>query len=576
MVTSYAIKVPKLLLFLLVALHMGCDPAHDDWVPEGVLTSKPDSGLTTQTFDLMIDIPNLPTTQNEFYMRWDLNGDSLWDDSFTAYKTTAWRFYKPGIHRVKAEILTKDGQRLTLSRDITINQGYSPPHVSFTIDPPIGNYLTEFTFDGSATFDDEDSLETLRYRWDLNGDGVWDTDYSSNPIVKYVFKRSDLYSVQFSAVDPTGRTSNAIKSLEVNMIDERIHPDFTWSSLNGTVKDTFLLDASGTYYESDPSKVFTYTWYIFGEEKFGPFTDPVFPHVFKEYGQHKLILTVTDELDLSNSCTKELYVIRENKPPSPGIVLSTPYGNINTNFYFSAWPSSDDVTIPSEMLIRWDFEGDGIWDTGWTYEKTVFHQYLLPGTYWVTLEAEDEGGEKAMTKSRIMVSSSTAQTGYIRDMRDYKYYGTVRIGDQWWMSDNLDYRVDSKTYKEYRHIQECYDCDLYGAIYRVDVAIEYIQDGNNLCPHGWHFPTKEDWLELQKHIPVTGGRDAMMVGGMLGFNARYAGFAEVSFISTTVRNHFDNFQRQFYMGLQNDYDGVDFLWGDMRGFYYARCIKDEL
>jgi uncharacterized protein (TIGR02145 family) len=441
------------------------------------------------------------------------------------------------------------------------------------IDPPIGNFLTEFTFNGSATFDDEDSLSTLKYRWDFDGDGRWDTEYSSNPVVTNVFKMIGNYSIKFSAIDPSNRVSNETKILEVNMVDEHIHPDFMWSSRNGTVKDTFLLDASSTYHETDPAKVFTYSWYVYAEDKYGPFSDPIFPHVFREYGIHKLTLTVTDELGLSNSCTKEFYVTKENKPPEPGIELSTPYGNTNTSFYISAWPSRDDVNSPSELLVRWDFEGDGIWDSSWSYDKVMFHQFIVPGTFWITLEVQDTGGEKATTKVRVMVSSSNAQTGYIRDKRDGQYYGTVKIGDQWWMSDNLNYQIGPKM--GYPGLQFCIECDQYGSFYLGYKAVDFINAGNDLCPVGWRLPTKDDWLKLREHIPATGSRAAMMVGGSLGFNVRYVGDQDVSYLSATIRNYAYDSQRQFYMGLQNDYAGVDFLWGDLKAYYYARCLKDE-
>ena len=565
-------RVSITFFFPLAALLLGCNPDYSDWVPDVVLTVKPDSGLTTQKFQLMVDVPNLPTSQDEFYTRWDLNGDSAWDGSFSADHKTFWRFYKPGIHKFKVEILTIDGQRTVLSRDIIIKQGYSAPHASFVIDPPIGNFLTEFTLDGSATFDDEDSTSTLKYRWDFEGDGRWDTEYSSNPVVKHVFNAVGNYSVKFSATDPTNRGSMEAKGLEVNMIDPGIHPNFIWSSRNGTVKDTFFLDASTTFHETEPAKVFTYNWSIYAEDNYGPFTDPVFPHVFREYGMHKLILTATDERGLSNSCEKELYVIKENRPPEPGIELSTPYGNINTNFYVSAWPSRDDVDPPTELLYRWDFEGNGVWDTGWSDEMALFHQFNIPGTYWITLQSMDTGGEKGTTKVRIMVSSSAAQTGYIKDNRDNKFYGTVKIGQQWWMSDNLNYEVDPKMGYSF---QMCLD-EEYGSLYEGETAVDFINAGYGLCPKGWRLPTKEDFLELREYIPEIGGRDAIMIGGSLGFNVRYVGTKDVSYLSSTQRrNYVYKTQMQFYMGLQNDFEGVDFLWGNIEGFYYVRCIKDE-
>ncbi|MFO7616254.1 MAG: FISUMP domain-containing protein [Bacteroidales bacterium] len=572
MVTHPIKRIPWVLLILMAATLLACNPENGDWVPQVVMTVKPESGLTTQVFEFTVDITNLPSSQNEFYVRWDLNGDSIWDDSYSACKIIPWRFFKPGFHKYRAEILTKDGQQIVISKEITIDQGYSAPHADFEINPPIGNIFTEFTFDGSDTFDDEDSLSTLKYRWDFDGDGIWDTDYNSNPVEKHQFNKIGKYSVLFSAIDPTHRISNVTRSLEVNMIDERIHPDFTWSSRNGTVKDTFYLDASSSYYETDPNKVFTYSWYVFAEDNYGPFNKPVFPHVFSGYGVQKIILTVTDELGLSNSCTKELYVIKENIPPTPGIELSTPFGNINTSFYLSAWPSRDDVDPPSELLYRWDFEGDGVWDTGWSDAMALFHQFKIPGTYWITLQAMDTGGEKGTTKVRVMVSASAAQTGYIKDNRDNKFYGTVKIGELWWMSDNLNYEVDPKMDYSF---QVCLD-EEYGSLYEGYTAVDFINAGYRLCPQGWRLPTKEDFLELRDHIPESGGRDAMMIGGSLGFNVRYVGKDDVIYLSSTQRrNYVYETQMQFYMGLQNDFEGVDFLWGNIKAYYYVRCIKDQ-
>ena len=125
-----------LLLIGAAVLLPGCRKDRTIWKPNGLLVMKPDSGLTTQTFDFRIDIPNLPTSQDEFYVRWNLNGDSVWDASFTAFPTITHRFYQKGTHKIKAEILTEDGQRFSLNRNVRVDQGYSAPHALFTVDPP--------------------------------------------------------------------------------------------------------------------------------------------------------------------------------------------------------------------------------------------------------------------------------------------------------------------------------------------------------------------------------------------------------------------------------------------------------
>ena len=599
MARRYSIRI---FLFLMVAIAILIPSCHKEqfaWTPEVLLVMKPDSGLTTQTFDFRVDIPNLPTNQQEFFLRWDMNGDSVWDAAFTACPTLSYRFYQKGSHKIRMEILTKDGQRLALNKNIRVDQGYSAPHSAFTIDPPESNYLTEFTFDASSTFDDEDAFSSLQFRWDFEGDGVWDTNSSSDPIVKHTFKRLGNYSVRLSVTDPTKRIAVESKMLVVNLHDELIHPDFSWTPAEATVRDTFLFDASATRYEKDSSRIFTYTWDIKSEVSYGPFKEPLFPHVFRAAGAQQVTLIITDQYGLSNSLAKELYVIKENKPPTPKILVPTPYGNINTNFFLSSWPSTDDVTGPSQLLVRWDFEGDGIWDTGWSFEKTLFHQFTNPGTYWVTLEAQDEGGERSTTKTRLLVSEYTNPTGFIVDQRDGNYYGTVKIGDQWWMSDNLNYHVGSKL--TIKMLQKCYNedngnCDLYGGLYQGERMVGYNESGQNICPDGWRLPTKDDWLKLGNHVGINTGKKSLMVGGSLGFNAHYSGSAtyvfiyagntvvdtiwyykklgeEAQFLSVTSRPYFEELQSLFHLGFRMDSEGVDINWGDLNAYFSIRCIK---
>jgi uncharacterized protein (TIGR02145 family) len=583
------------------AILQTCRKDPSAWDPEASLLIKPDSGLTTQTFNLQVAVDNLPASQPTFYIRWNFDGDSSWNEPFTSEHQANWRFYQAGIHQVKAEILTQDGKRVNLQKEVSVAQGYSAPHVSFKIDPPVGNYLTTFTFDAGTTFDDEDQASTLRFRWDFENDGHWNTDTNNNPVAKYKFPRSGIYNVKVQVTDPTGRAANLTKELVVNRHDDGILPGFTWSPADGTVKDTFLLDASSTHHATDPERYFTYTWDVNAELTYGPFAGPVFSHVFWSSGSKTVTLTVTDQYGLSNSIDKEIFVIKENKPPTPRIQVATPFGNITTNFYLSAWPSTDDVTAPSQLLIRWDFDGDGNWDTSWSYEKELFHQFPDPGEYWCRVEAEDEGGERAIAKIRILVSPYAIETGFILDRRDGNYYGTVRIGNQWWMSDNLDYRTNPKM--NIPMLQKCYQgsntmCDQYGSLYQGRRAVNYVEAGNRICPDGWRLPSREDWEELGAHVPSTGGRDALLVGGSTGFNARYTGsgfyvtnflptggvsytfyfsglFEEVKYLSTTTRPYQTEFASQFYMGVMRNWDAIDLRWGNINGYFYVRCIKND-
>ncbi len=72
--------------------------------------------------------------------------------------------------------------------------------------------------------------------------------------------------------------------------------------------------------------------------------------------------------------------------------------------------------------------------------------------------------------------------GDIKDSRDSKKYKTVKIGNQTWMAENLNYEANGSV---------CYEnnldnCKKYGRLYNWETA-------RNVCPSGWRLPSDSDW-----------------------------------------------------------------------------------
>ena len=109
----------------------------------------------------------------------------------------------------------------------------------------------------------------------------------------------------------------------------------------------------------------------------------------------------------------------------------------------------------------------------------------------------------------------TATIGKVKDV-DGNWYKTVKIGEQWWMAENLKttkyndrtpipFVDDNSIWSETRTPAYCwYDNDettykdTYGALYKW-----YTVNTGKLCPKGWHVPSDDEWKILEMYLGMT-------------------------------------------------------------------------
>ena len=216
--------------------------------------------------------------------------------------------------------------------------------------------------------------------------------------------------------------------------------------------------------------------------------------------------------------------------------------------------------------------------------------------------------------------------GSLYDDRDGKTYKTVKIGEQEWMAENLNY--DVQNYKSsYR--SWCYDnkdgkdgevdnCQKYGRLYRWSVAIDSLtlaqeqgatcgyntagvgncfvpNNWKGICPDGWHLPTTNEWNDLAdsvggssfagKNLKSSEGWD--LIGGVNGsdefcFSGLPAGYRNGSGKFATDYTYFwtadkskNLSYRAYAMGIP--YQKDVFVTGDRDvgvNAYSIRCVKN--
>ena len=111
---------------------------------------------------------------------------------------------------------------------------------------------------------------------------------------------------------------------------------------------------------------------------------------------------------------------------------------------------------------------------------TIFDTYACEDGEWIS----DFGGN-----SGEPVDPTTVVKGTFTDERDGMTYKTVKIGDQTWMAENLNYKSENSF---------CYEdndeyCEQYGRLYAPAVA-------EKICPEGWQLPEIVEWNTLYKNM----------------------------------------------------------------------------
>lgn len=169
------------------------------------------------------------------------------------------------------------------------------------------------------------------------------------------------------------------------------------------------------------------------------------------------------------------------------------------------------------------------------------------------------------------------------DSRDGQIYKTVKIGDQIWMAENLNFEVDSS----YCYNDSAKYCTKYGRLYSWAAA-------NRACPDGWHLPTIDEFETLFATVgkQSIAGKKLKSASGWnndgngtddFGFTALPAGIWYGKDKYYNYEGHHANFWSSIkngsdsadYVNMFYGYDSVHVFVHDKNDGMSVRCLKGE-
>ena len=197
--------------------------------------------------------------------------------------------------------------------------------------------------------------------------------------------------------------------------------------------------------------------------------------------------------------------------------------------------------------------------------------------------------EKNSSSSSVALPCKTetednCEYGTLTDDRDGQTYKTVKIGEQWWMAENLNYAYTGVPFKAGNYTSDstswCYDndaanCAKYGRLYTWAAAMDSVGTWSTngmgcgyymvcsptnpvrgICPEGWHLPDITEWNAL---FDAVGGKETagLMLKSTEGWND-YEG---------TSGNGSDNFGFSVLPAGDGFNDGDFFNEGNLADFW---------
>ncbi len=350
-------------------------------------TPNPVSPGSSTTFDASASTGTNNATITKY--EWDLDGDGIYETDTGTTPTVTHSYPTRGVVPVGLRITdsTTATDETILSLPVT-----QAPFATFTIAPSTSPLsLTPVTLDASGSSDPDPGGSVVRYEWDLDGNGTYETDAGSNPVLNTQFTTSGSRDVHLRVTNDMGAT--AIFTIPVVVANQPPVASFNVQNPPAIVGAPTTLDAGPS---ADPDgTIARYQWDLDNDGTYE--TDggtlKTIQKTFPASGTYTVGLKVTDNSGASSTFSKSFIA---TQAPVAQVGASTTEVRPNTPVTFDPAGSADPDVGGSVVLYEWDFDGDGTVDQTTTTPTPVTHSYGTVGTYNATLIVTDDKGAKGV------------------------------------------------------------------------------------------------------------------------------------------------------------------------------------
>ncbi len=352
--------------------------------PQLTLGASPKSGQRplSVSFDAVIDSP---AGLEGLSYAWDFNGDNVVDSTEAPGPAGMEMTYDlPGLHPARLRIT--DSRGLSASSEVVIDVlPNTDPQAALSADVTSGLEDLLVSFDASASLDPDGDV--LSYSWDLDGDGIFETDTAGDPQLTHLFTEPGSLLVSLLARDAAGAAGLDSVTISVQAFENLPPVAVASADITRYGAPALITFSSTGSLDPDGPPLSQFQWDFDNDGVLDQVTsDHTVKHFYAQPGLYTCRLLVEDPYGLQAEASVDIEAV-DNSPPQAAFSATPESGSLPLEVLFDASASTDPDGDP--LSFHWEFNYEGRQEFATTGSVTELHTYHSAGVHTCALQVRD-------------------------------------------------------------------------------------------------------------------------------------------------------------------------------------------
>jgi len=185
------------------------------------------------------------------------------------------------------------------------------PVATFSVTPDVGPFTTVFIYNATETHNEGEAADNLKVRWDWDGDGIFDTEFSKNKIRSHKYEQAGEFNVHMEVMNSMGWTDSEFYPITVWPDSVAPVASFEINQDSSSYMTIFGFNAASSWDAYTATEDLRFRWSWDGDTLWDtPFcSDTCIYYKFPEPGNYRVTMQVKNNINLTDTISRYVSVI---------------------------------------------------------------------------------------------------------------------------------------------------------------------------------------------------------------------------------------------------------------------------